>query len=237
MLFYTQFVWSAFFRGGVAWGGQQRTDDTGPSWRECANTHLGHTMLAIAAGVLVAWLMPAMLPWLLLVLVGPIVAIPFSRLLASNPLGEKTRQRGWFLVPEETHPTWELRRALEPLASPASPFPPILERSTNIGLLQAVLDPRLNAIHVSLLRERPRMPVRTREYLAALGGRLLRGGPSALTPAEMKTLLWDAEAMLAAHQQLWSSPAEQMHAWWQAAFRIYNQTSQREALQMEGGKT
>ena len=71
-----------------------------------------------------------------------------------------------------------------------------MERATNFGLLQAVLDPRLNAIHVSLLRERPQVPVRTREYLAALANRLLREGPAALTPAEMKTLLWDAEAML-----------------------------------------
>jgi len=227
MLFYTQFVWSAFFRGEVAWGGQQRTDDAGPSWRECAAMHLGHTLLGIAAGVLLAWAAPAMLPWLLLVLIGPLVAIPFSRLLASNAVGLSSRRQGWFLIPEESQPPQELRRILEPCESPASAFPPIMERSRNFGLLQAVLDPRLNTIHVSLLRKRTQMSVRTREYLAALGGRLLREGPSALTPAELKTLLWDAEAMLAMHQQLWRCPVAQMHAWWHAAFRIYNQTSKR----------
>ena len=70
MLFYTQFVWSSYFGGSVGWGRQKRTDDAGPSWRECTVVHLTHTVLAIVAGVLIAWLVPAMLPWMLLVLVG-----------------------------------------------------------------------------------------------------------------------------------------------------------------------
>jgi hypothetical protein len=55
--------------------------------------------------------------------------------------------------------------------------------------------------------------------------RLLLEGPSALTPAENKTLLWDSETMLAMHQKLWRSPPAHLHDWWQAAFRQYVESS------------
>ena len=211
MLFYTQFVWSSFFGGGVAWGRQKRTDEIGPSWSDLAAAHLGHALLAVAGGALVAWLAPAMLPWLLLVLIGPIVAIPFSRLLASNALGLKSRRQEWFIVPEETDSPWELQQILEPFASSASRFHPVIEEAADFGLLQAVLDPRLNSIHVALLRERSQASVRTREYMAGLADQLLRAGPRALTPAEKRTLLWDADAMLSAHRKLWDRPTSLAH--------------------------
>ncbi len=226
MLFYTQFVWASFFGGEAAWGRQKRTDDLGPSWSDLAAAHLGHTVLAVTTGALVAWLAPAMLPWLLLVLLGPIVAMPFSRLLASNLLASASRHAGWFMVPEETCPPWELQQVLKPFASSASRFPPLLELTEDFGLLQAVLDPGLNAIHVTLLHERSHVPVRTREYLADLANRLLRDGPQALTPLEKRTLLWDTQAVLSAHRQLWRSPVPHVHGWWQAAFRIYNGNTQ-----------
>lgn len=228
MLFYTQFVWSSFFAGHVGWGRQKRADDTGPSWQESTDAHWGPTLFAIVAVGLVAWLAPAWLPWLLLVLIGPIVAIPLCRVLASNKLGLKSRRHGWFMIPEEIHPPWELQKILEPVASSPSRFPAIIEQATDFGLLEAVLDPYVNAIHVSLLRERSQVSVRTHDYMIALADRLLRDGPHGLTPTEKKTLLWDADTMLAVHQQLWSRPASEVHGWWQAAFRIYNQSSQRE---------
>ncbi|HEY5913717.1 MAG TPA: hypothetical protein VJA21_24275 [Verrucomicrobiae bacterium] len=46
-------------------------------------------------------------------------------------------------------------------------------------------------------------------------------GPFALTLAEKRMLLWDAETMLALHQTLWSSSASRLHGWWQIAFRQY----------------
>jgi membrane glycosyltransferase len=93
------------------------------------------------------------------------------------------------------------------------------------GLLQAILDPYINAIHVSLLRQRKESSQRTHGYLTLLSDRLLLDGPFTLSPGEKRTLLWDADAMLATHQKLWSSPSSHLHEWWQAAFRNYVETS------------
>ncbi len=120
MLYYTQFVWSSFFGGSAGWGRQKRTDEAGPTWRECLAVHAAHTVLAIAAGVLVASLLPAMLPWLSLVLIGPILSIPFSRVMASNKLGLLSRRHGWFLIPEERQPPWELEQLQNPFQASVS---------------------------------------------------------------------------------------------------------------------
>jgi len=224
MLFYTQFVWSSYFGGSAGWGRQKRTDDEGPSWRECTVVHLAHTILAVAAAALVAWLLPAMLPWLLLVLIGPIVSIPFSRLMASNRLGLLSQRKGWFLIPEETQPPWELQKLENPFESSTDAPTQTGDEAEDFGLGQTVLDPRLNSIHVSLLHERQQVPVRTREHLVALCDQLLRNGPPALSLRDKRILLWDADSMLLLHRKLWSSPAGCWHEWWQRAFRTYAQS-------------
>ena len=86
------------------------------------------------------------------------------------------------------------QRILEPLALPASPHVSPNEPAADFGLLRAVLDPSLNAVHVSLLRERPQVPLRTHQYLTALGDWLSLDGPFSLTPAGKRSLLWDADA-------------------------------------------
>jgi membrane glycosyltransferase len=96
--------------------------------------------------------------------------------------------------------------------------------AADYGLLQAVLDPYVNAVHVSFLRQRETVAVRTREYLNTLGERLLRDGPEALTQQEKYTLLWDVDSMRALHRRLWRSPASTLHEWWESAFRHYNES-------------
>ena len=116
---------------------------------------------------------------------------------------------------------------LKPFAPPSNSLFPAKDYAADFGLLQAVLDPYFNAIHVSLLHDRPQIPLRTHEYMTALSDRLLCDGPFALTHAEKRMLLWDADAMLALHQELWRNPASNWHAWWQVAFRIYNESNKR----------
>lgn len=221
MLFYTQFVYSSFFGGSAGWGRQKRTDEEGPSWRECVIVHSTHTVLAMAACGAVAWLLPAMLPWLLLVLIGPLVSIPFSFVIASNRLGRLAQRHGWFLIPEEIQAPAELRVVTQPVNASGADMALQERLADDFGLAQTVLDPRLNALHVSLLRERAHTPIHTHEHLTTLCDKLLQNGPGALQPLEKKILLWDADAMLALHQKLWASPAVRWHEWWQRAFVNY----------------
>jgi len=220
MLFYTQFVYSSFFGGSAGWGRQQRTDEEGPSWRQCEVVHAAHTLLAILVGGVVAWWLPAMLPGLMLVLIGPIVSIPFSYLLAANKMGRLAQRHGWFLIPEETQLPPELQPLAAPLQAPGSDGAPG-DLAEDFGLARTVLDPRVNALHVSLLRERQHVPLHAHERLKTLCEKLLLDGPAALQPREKKILLWDADSMLALHQQLWGSSSGQWHSWWREAFDNY----------------
>jgi membrane glycosyltransferase len=175
--------------------------------------------------MLVIELAPSLVPWMTPVLAGPILAIPFSRLTASRKLGQKAASAGWFRVPEEAQPPVELEHLEQPFIAPPQPFFQGRDYKADYGLLQAILDPYINAIHVSLLRQRKEASQRTHGYLALLSDRLLLDGPYTLSPGEKRTLLWDADAMLAMHQKLWSSPSSHLHEWWQGAFRNYVESS------------
>jgi membrane glycosyltransferase len=225
MLFYTRFVLSTFSGIGVRWGKQIRSDAGGPGWLAWVQTHGTNLVLALIATALVARTGSSLVLWLAPVLVGPLLAIPLSQITASSRLGIKAKNMNWFLIPEEVAPPDEVANLEEPIVRQQSSLFNSREYAPDYGLLQAVLDPYINSIHVSLLRLRAEANPRTRDSMELVADRLLLKGPFALTPAEKKTLLWDAETMLGIHQRLWSSPAFQLHDWWQQAFRHYVESS------------
>jgi membrane glycosyltransferase len=225
MLFYSRFVCATFSGAGITWGRQRRADEQGPSWRELVAAHSGHAILALAWAGTVAGLAPTLLPWLAPVLIGPLMAIPFSRIIASTRLGRRARERSWFVVPEETQPPIEFQRLREPFTEYAGPHFPTKDCAADFGMLQAILDPYVNALHVFLLRQRHQISLRTHEYMIALTDRLLLDGPFALTPREKRVLLWDRDSMRAAHLKLWASPGSHLHDWWRAALRHYSESN------------
>ena len=89
------------------------------------------------------------------------------------------------------------------------------------GVLRVLLDPAVNAVHVSLLRHRTRLGWGTRAYIDALCEKLLAGGPAALTAREKRAVLWDAESLLRLHRQLWATPGSRLSEWWRTALRQY----------------
>jgi membrane glycosyltransferase len=66
---------------------------------------------------------------------------------------------------------------------------------------------------------------RTREYSLELQSKLLGAGPESLTVEERNNLLWDAEALIALHKDLWVSPSGRLANWWQEALRHYNEAT------------
>jgi membrane glycosyltransferase len=98
---------------------------------------------------------------------------------------------------------------------------PIEPLRNDYGLLQAVLDPYINAMHVALLRQR-RPGEEAREWFTQLRARLLRDGPDMLTAKEKMALLLDAESMIWLHEELWRQPSEALAEWWRLAMRQYN---------------
>ncbi len=222
MLFNSKFVIFTLLGQGVSWITQRRGpagDDT--DWREAILTHAGHSVFGLVWGVSAFILVPSFFWWLSPVLAGLVFSIPLSIGLSKVSFGLGARQLGLFVTPEESRPTYELRRLRQNLAECYKHLRPIEPLRDDSGLLQAVLDPYVNAVHVSLLRQR-RPSEEAREYFLHLRQRLLAEGPGRLTIKEKMALLLDAESMIWLHRELWRLPAGSLAGWWRLAMRQYN---------------
>jgi membrane glycosyltransferase len=158
------------------------------------------------------------------------LSIPLSVFTSRRSLGARARKMDLFLTPEETAPPPELvtlraRMKVHELTEDTTP------RHPHAGLTEAVLDPYVNAIHVSLLREKQLNPVYA-EQLASLGvgsgavrvlgEKLLAQGPDKLTAAERLLILADAHLLVWLHQQAWLRPDELLAPWWKAMIREFS---------------
>lgn len=222
MLFHSLFVLLAFGKP-IKWGGQKRVSEV-PTWRDCIYAHGLNTLFVVAWAALVAWLAPRHLLWLWPVFLGPLIAVPFTRFTAMEFGTKKAKRKRWFTIPEETDPPPELQEIAHSFEFQPDEFFRSKQYAADFGLLQALLDPYVNALHVSLLRQRDQVATRTQEYMNALGNKLLHHGPAALTRQEKNTLLWDANSVWELHRRLWRSPGPELNEWWQRAFRHYNES-------------
>ncbi|MDR2674302.1 MAG: hypothetical protein LBC18_05385, partial [Opitutaceae bacterium] len=223
MLFNSKFVAATLFGQGVSWVTQRRDagGDDGVDWREAILTHYPHLLIGLAWGA-GAWLLhPVFFWWLSPVLAGMVFSIPLSILLGQPRLGRAAKKAGLFLTPEETAPPPELESLRANLETCYKHMRPLEPLRADYGLLQAVLDPYVNAVHVSLLRQRA-PGGESRDYFALLRERLLREGPGALEPKEKLGLLHDAESMIWLHRELWRAPPAALAGWWRLAVRQYN---------------
>jgi membrane glycosyltransferase len=222
MIFNTKFVIFTLLGQGVGWVAQKRAaDDDGTDWREAIITHGLSTVFGIIWGVSSLILIPAYFAWLSPVLAGLVCSIPLSIFLSKAGFGRRAREMGIFLTPEETHPTQELKLLEQNLAECYTHLPPFEPLRADYGLMQAVLDPYINAMHVALLRQR-RPSAGAREWFAKLQIRLLREGPGRFTAKEKMALLLDPQSMIRLHRELWSLPSESLAEWWRLAMRQYN---------------
>jgi membrane glycosyltransferase len=222
MAFNSKFVLMTLLGQGVSWVTQKRgADDDGTDWREAIITHGGQTFFGLVWGLSSWILLPSFFWWLSPVIAGLVLSVPLSILLSKGRIGRRARQIGLFLTPEETHPPYELKRLEQNLAECYRHLAPLKPLRADYGLLQAVLDPYVNAMHVALLRQR-RKSEEAQEWLVQLRQRLLRDGPAKFTPKEKMALLLDADSMIWLHRELWSVPADALAEWWRLAMRQYN---------------
>ncbi len=222
MLFHTKFLVLTLCGRNVSWGKQRRGRAGESVLLETIATHASHTLIGLVWAV-VAWRTDhALALWLSPVLAGLIFSIPVSFLTGSLPVGLAAQRRGFFLIPEETQPAPELQRLGERLAARPGRRAVLPELATDYGLLQATLDPYVNAVHVALLRAKDDPPPASEERFAGLRKKLLREGPAALTLREKISLLMDVDSMTVLHRDLWASPATRLADWWQLALDHYN---------------
>lgn len=226
MLWHTRFVITILLGMGVSWGSQNRDAD-GTEWAYAVRRHWGHVLVGVVWGGLVFWLDEITFWWFLPVLAGMMVSIPLSVLTSRSSGGRWAKRAGLFLVPEEVTPPPEIvglrvRLAELEMAGELAPRP------AHAGLAEVVLNPYVNAVHVSLLRESRLNPAyadaQTKagvgtEAVRALGEKLLAAGPDSLNTQEKLLLLSDANTMSWLHRWAWLRPSETFAPWWQRAIR------------------
>ncbi len=228
MLWHSKFVATILLGIGVHWGPQKRSAD-GIAWSQAVREHWGQTAIGILWGLAIWRLDHPTFFWFLPVLAGMLLAIPLSVFTSRTSLGSRARSLGLFLTPEEISPPSELdtlrvRMALLEKEKSLTPL------TADASIAEAVLDPYVNAIHVSLLREKQLNP----EYREALmklgvgrpevrelGEKLLAQGPEALSKDEKMLVLSDADVVPWLHRQAWIRPSKAIAGWWQTAIRKY----------------
>ena len=221
MMFHTKFVIYILLGQGVGWVTQKRAASEDTDWREAIITHAIQMVFALVWGISAFILVKSFFWWLSPVLAGLVLSAPLSIFLGKAGFGRRARELGLFLTPDETQPPPELARLSRHMEECYRHMQPLAPLRADYGLLQAVLDPYVNAVHVSLLRQR-RSSHAVRSYFLELRKRLLADGPAQLTHREKMALLLDPESMIWLHEQLWKQPAEQLADWWRLAMRQYN---------------
>ncbi|HWW19231.1 MAG TPA: glucans biosynthesis glucosyltransferase MdoH, partial [Steroidobacteraceae bacterium] len=122
MLFHSEFVLRALFGRSVGWDAQPR-GDRGVTWHEAFLRHRWHVAIGLVWGTVIVMLAPDFIWWMLPVVVGMLIAVPFTTFTSRSDLGLALRRHGLLLTPEETSPPPELvaaerarERAHAPLA-------------------------------------------------------------------------------------------------------------------------
>ncbi|WP_097459274.1 glucans biosynthesis glucosyltransferase MdoH [Mangrovitalea sediminis] len=192
MLAHSRYVLGALFNVSLHWGGQNRTDETG--WKAAFISQAPGTVVAAAWAGFAWWLKPMFFFWSLPVALPLVLAAPTSVLLSRVGVGQWLRRRKLMLTPEEILGS----QLLEDLAGGR------LLTSLHRGLIafeEAIIDPRLNAVHVALARP-PRHDVR-RERFRQLREHCLRDGPKGLSRRELTLLAKDGESLVWLHNAVW----------------------------------
>jgi membrane glycosyltransferase len=221
MLFHTWFILLTLLGQKVSWGAQRRGAGAESALAEATLANAGPTVLGIMGAMIVYNIDPHLALWMSPILAGLILSIPLSYFTGSLPAGLAFRRKGIFETPEESHPFPELVQLVAATDARRDVPPPPQRLRSNYGLLQAILDPYVNAVHVSLLRAKDDPSPATEERFVALRATLLREGPDALEPRDRKALLMDAESMHLLHHEVWSTPGRLLAGWWQSALQYY----------------
>jgi membrane glycosyltransferase len=223
MLFHSRFVLGVLAGQKVSWNPQRRGDRSGIHLREAVASYWAHTLIGISWGLLAGWINPAFFWWMSPIFIGLIISIPFSILLSKESGGAAGHQRKLLLTtPQENSPPAELAELQTNLntSQQQMPLPESLQK--NCGFMNVVIDPYVNAIHITLLRRHSKRRMDT-PYFQQLLSCLIAEGPDTLNRREQMALLMHRGCIAWLHEQIWTLSADQLAPWWVTALHQYNQ--------------
>ena len=204
MVFHTRFVVQNLLGRTVSWTSQGR-DDNQTGWGEAFRKHGFDTLFATVWGLGLYWLNPDYFWWVTPIIGALLVSIPLSVISSRVSVGDAARRMGLFVIPEEISPPRELRdlAAIHEQHLAAQAERPQPQRN---GLVRAIVDPYVNALHRALLRRPRRVRASIRAARTALVERLLAKGTAALAPREQRIVFNDPDSVDQLHAEVWQLP-------------------------------
>jgi membrane glycosyltransferase len=207
MAFHSRFVFTNLIGRTVVWRSQTR-EDAETSWRDAIRAHGFDTLFASAWGAALYSLNPDYFWWVLPIIGALVLAIPVSVMASRVTTGDRAREIGLFLTPEETDPPTEIRAVAAQLET-GDGYRPMRD-----DFVAAVVDPYVNALHRALLRPARRLRTSLRAAHVALLDEVFRKGPSVLTPADRRALLRHPDLVAELHRRAWDEDVPERAARW-----------------------
>ena len=200
MLFQTKFVLAILFRKAIGWPPQRRGDHA-TGLVEAVQAHGGHTLAGIGAGLITYYYVPSFFWWFTPVLLGLLCAVPLSMISSRVGAGQAARRQKLFLTPYETNRPPELKRLDELLKAP-----PLWAEGQPAGgtpWRQAILDPYVHALHMSLLPDE-QLNRRQHHHLEGLLFQLMDEGEAGMAGNDRRELIAHRDSLFDAHATLWA---------------------------------
>jgi membrane glycosyltransferase len=227
MLWHTRFVITNLLGVTVGWKTQKRAGST--MWAFALRRHWGHMLIGVVWGLFMWAVKPTLFWWFMPLFAGMVFSVPISVLTSRLSAGAAAKKWGLFLTPEETEPPDELvslraRLKIQEIISQTGP------NHRHDGVSEAILDPYINAIHVSLLREKRSNPFYAEQFemmgvgspkTRSLVEKFLAEGPDKVTANERLLIMADANAMEWLHEEIWLRPGATLAPSWRAAIQEY----------------
>lgn len=225
MLFHSAFVFSIITGNKVKWSSQNRSNTAHTSWAQATTAHIGQSLVGLLWAFLAWKINPVLFYWMSPLILGWLIAIPLS-VITSHTVGARwLREKGYLLTPEEHSPP-DIIKALQANTAQSEPeLVPIETLRPDFGLIQVILDPYINSLHLEFLPNRRNQTAQTKEYFESLAIKLINEGAPAFDKSEKDRLLNDPYTIRALHKKIWSLPEAGLHPWWRLAMSRYSRRS------------
>lgn len=209
MLFHTLFVVSAFLGIKAVWNSPQRDDDS-TSWGEAFTRHGSQTLLGILWAVGMGLLDLNFLWWLAPIVVSLILS-PFVSVFSSRThIGLKAKRLGLFIIPEEYQTPKEL-------VDTDNYFAHNRLHALEQGFLQAMFNPRLNALAMAMATARHLQNAALDHARDRLIDQVMSESPEKLSADKRLILISDPVLLARIHYRLWVNADKYQH--WHQSYR------------------
>ena len=209
MVFHFRFVFLTLLGKGIGWASQNR-GSAGLGWGPTLRALRLHTLVGLMILLISILIGPDFLLWLAPIWIGLLFSVPMGVYFSRPASG--TVSRRFVRSCEDTREEHELGQTLAESDLGIGFF-----ISTGSGFQNAVVDPIINAVHISILRESGEPA----QASALPDKAFFQQDPATLDRETQLRILESPESMLDLHEAVWRLPQSELHPAWHKVLERY----------------